>query len=157
MPDRSVPPADAVAKLAAAYGPPSQAAFGSAVFNESVASDQALGEAAQAVYRNFVGDLWSRYGEDAWLGPWRELYARPAHAEADVVDELRGLNDTVAMYAAEMVLDNDSAALAAVFDDPKLTELRIFNIGDGEAMSGLLVAGRRRDQEEAVFLVFLMD
>ncbi len=157
MPAQSIPPTDAVAKLTAAYGPPSQAAFGSAVFNQSVAPDQALDDAAQAAYRNFVGDLWSRYGADAWMGPWRELYARPAHAEADVVGELRGLDDASARSAAEMVLDNDPAALAAVFDDPTLGELRVFAIGDGEAMSGLLIAGRRVTQEEATFLAFLMD
>ncbi len=143
--------------LTAAYGPPSQAAFGSAVFNEPLTSAQALGDAAQTVYRSFVGDLWTRYGEDAWLGPWRELYARPADAEADVVGELRGLDDAGARSAAEMLLDNDPAALAAVFDDPDLSELRVFTIGDGEAMSGLLVAGRRATQEEATFLAFLMD
>ena len=34
------------------------------------------------------------------------------------------------------------AALAVAFDDPGVTELRVFDLGDGEAMSGLLVAGR---------------
>ena len=38
-----------------------------------------------------------------------------------------------------------------------MTELRVFNLGDGEAMSGLLVAGRRGATGEATFLVFLMD
>ena len=49
------------------------------------------------------------------------------------------------------------AALAAAYDDPAVTELRVFNLGDGEAMSGLLVAGRRGATGEATFLVFLMD
>ena len=49
------------------------------------------------------------------------------------------------------------AALSAAFDDPKVSELRVFNLGDGEAMSGLLVAGRRGASGESTFLVFLMD
>ena len=49
------------------------------------------------------------------------------------------------------------AALAAAYDDPAVTELRVFNLGDGGAMSGLLVAGRRTATGEAAFLVFLMD
>ena len=49
------------------------------------------------------------------------------------------------------------AALAAAFDDPAVTELHVFNLGDGGAMSGLLVAGRRQGTGEATFLVFLMD
>jgi hypothetical protein len=62
-----------------------------------------------------------------------------------------------------MILDNIEgaaqarAALAAAYDDPAVTELRVFNLGDGEAMSGLLVAGRRQATGEATFLVFLMD
>ncbi|MCB0201860.1 MAG: hypothetical protein KDI03_17475, partial [Anaerolineae bacterium] len=60
-----------------------------------------------------------------------------------------------------MILDNVDnaeaarAALAAVYDDPAVTELRVYTLGDGEAMSGLLVAGRRGS--EATFLVFLLD
>lgn len=62
-----------------------------------------------------------------------------------------------------MILENiDSAeaaraALAAAFDDPAVTEPRAFNLGDGEAMSGLLVTGRRGADGETTVLVFLMD
>lgn len=62
-----------------------------------------------------------------------------------------------------MVLDNignpqqAKAALVAVYDDPSMADLAVFDIGDGEAMSGIVVAGRRTDTGEATFLVFLMD
>jgi hypothetical protein len=62
-----------------------------------------------------------------------------------------------------MILDHLEGAEAArtalsnAFDEPTVTELRVFNLGDGEAMSGLLVAGRRGASGEATFLVFLMD
>jgi hypothetical protein len=39
---------------------------------------------------------------------------------------------------------------------PAVTELRVFSLGDGAAMAGILVAGRR-DNSEATFLVFLLD
>ena len=45
----------------------------------------------------------------------------------------------------------------AIALDPAITELRVFNLGDGEAMSGLLVAGYRKAAAEATFLVFLLD
>ena len=32
------------------------------------------------------------------------------------------------------------------FDDPSVTELLVYNLGDGGAMSGILVAGRRSNQ-----------
>ena len=58
------------------------------------------------------------------------------------------------------VVENAEAArqaLPAAYDDLAVTELRVYNLGDGEAMSGLLVAGRRADTEDATFLMFLLD
>lgn len=152
-----------VARLQAACGPPSQAGFGSAVFHEVLPADADLAQAAQGKYRYFVGELWERYGEQAWLGPWREVYARAPGARRELVAELRGIGDRDAQLSVPMMLDGIQdaeearAALSAAFDDPAVTELRVFHLGDGAAMSGLLVAGRRGDSGEATFLVFLMD
>lgn len=152
-----------VVKLEAAYGPASQAGFGSAVFYESLGTDEALAQAALDKYRFFVGDLWARYGEDAWMGSWREVYARADGTTPDIVAELRGISDADVAMSAPMILDvvedaaEARAALAAAFDAEAVTELRVFNLGDGGAMSGLLVAGRRAATDDAVFLVFLMD
>ena len=152
-----------VTALEAAYGAPSQSGFGSAVFHEAMNASDDLTEAALATYKYFTGELWERFGEDAWMGPWKEVYARRANAKADIVAELRGIADADAQISVPMILDNiDDAeqartALAAVYDDPSVTELRVFNLGDGGAMSGILVAGRRAQAGEAVFLVFLLD
>jgi hypothetical protein len=152
-----------VIDLEAAYGPPSQVGFGSAVFYEPDARIGDLAAWALEKYKFFTGDLWERYGEEAWLGPWKEVYARPAGVEPDIVAELRGIEDADAANSAPMILDvvEDAArarsALAAAFDDPAVSELRVFNLGDGEAMSGILVAGYRAGTGEAAFLVFLMD
>ena len=62
-----------------------------------------------------------------------------------------------------MILDNlegaeqARSALAAVFDDPAVTELAVYNIGDGGAMAGILLAGRRQGTGAATFLIFLLD
>ena len=151
------------ASLEAAYGPPSQAGFGSAVFYEPIGADDSLADAALAKYKYFAGELWDRYGAGAWMGPWKEVYARPAGAKPDVVAELCAIIDTNAALSAPIILDvvqdaeKAHAALAAAFDDPAVTELRVFNLGDGSAMSGILVAGRRGATGEATFLVFLLD
>jgi len=91
------------------------------VFYATLRSTDDLSQAALAKYRFFVGKLWDRYGEAAWMGPWKEFYIRPPDRKPDVVSELRA-----------------------------------FNLGDGEAMSGLLAAGRRGSTGETTFLVFLM-
>lgn len=152
-----------VARLEAAYGQPSQAAFGSAVFTAQLEGNGDLEEVALDTYRHFVGDLWERYGEEAWMGSWKQVFARPAGATPDIVAELRGIADELTAMSVPMILDtiDDAdaarAALAAVFDDSAVTDLRVYSIGDGEAMSGLLVAGSRAGNNEGTFLVFLMD
>ncbi|MEZ4769588.1 MAG: hypothetical protein R2844_14300 [Caldilineales bacterium] len=96
-------------------------------------------------------------------GRGKRVYARPAGAKADIAAELRGITDIDARNSAPMILDvvqdaeQAKAALAAAFDDPAVSELRVFNLGDGGAMSGILVAGRLPDMADATFLVFLLD
>ena len=154
---------DEVAALEAAYGVPSQEGFGSAVFYQLLPAATGIEKAALARYRYFTGELWDRYGEEAWMGPWREVYRRQGNTKADIVNELRGIQDRDARQSATVILDDVDdpdkarAALAAVFDDPALTELVVYTLGDGGAMSGLLVAGRKAATSEAVFLVFLLD
>ena len=154
---------DYVKKLEAAYGAPSQAGFGSAVFYETLQSADDLAKAALGKYRYFVGDLWERYGQEAWKRPWKEVYVRQPGIRPDIVTELRGVDDRDAKPSIPMILEGVAgaeaarAALASAFDDPAVTELRAFNLGDGEAMSGLLVAGRRDADGDTTFLVLLMD
>jgi hypothetical protein len=154
---------DYVTRLESAYGAPSQAGFGSAVFYETLQGTDDLTHAALAKYRFFVGKLWDRYGEAAWMGPWKEVYSRPPDVKPDIVSELRSIAEREAQLSVPMILDNIEgaeaarAALSAAFDDPAVAELRVFNLGDGEAMSGLLVGGRRGPTGETTLLVFLMD
>ena len=64
MPQSTAMPAD-VTDLEAAYGPPSQAGFGSAVFYEPDAAIGDLPAWSLEKYKVFTGDLWERYGEEA--------------------------------------------------------------------------------------------
>lgn len=161
MPESTTKPAY-VTDLETAYGPPSQAGFGSAVFYEPDAGNGDLPAWALEKYKYFVGDLWDRYGEEAWLGPWRQVYWRPDGAVPGIIAELKSIDDADAARSVEMVLDNienpDAArvALSAAFNDPAVNELVVFNLGDDGAMSGVVVAGRRTTGA-ATILVFLMD
>lgn len=154
---------DYLAPMEAAYGAPGEAGFGSAVFHEILKGSDDLPQAAKVKYRTFVGQLWDRFGEEAWMGPWKEVYVRDPATRPDIAAELRGIGDPDARLSVPMVLENVEgaeaarAALSAAFDDPEVSELRVFNLGDGGAMSGLLVAGRRGASGETTFLVFLMD
>lgn len=160
--ERSSPPAYVTA-LEAAYGPPSQAAFGSAVFYDNSQPPAPLVQAALAKYQYFIGDLWDRYGPDAWRGTWRNVYTRPQGADRAVVSELRAIQDRTAAQSIELLLDEAAdpqaaqQALSTAFDDPTVTELSVYTIGDGAAMSGILLAGRRAATGETVILVLLLD
>ncbi|MEZ4639479.1 MAG: hypothetical protein R2873_21890 [Caldilineaceae bacterium] len=151
-----------VTALQGAYGEPSQNGFGSAVFFEQVKEAGDLEKAALRWYEHFVGDLWDRYGKEAWMGAWRQVYARPKTGDTGIVAALRSLEDPQASSSGVMILDAvenaDAAqkALAAAFDDPTVAQLTVFTVGDGAAMSGLLIAGRRSNAE-ATFLIFLLD
>lgn len=151
-----------VTDLMTAYGPPSQAAFGSAVFYQEMKPTDDLEKAAMAIYKHFVGEAWARFGEKAWMSVWAKVYERKAGAKHDIVAELRGLQGREVRASVELVLDNAEnpeearKALAAAYDDPAMTELAVYSIGDGAAMSGILVAGRQATGE-ATCLIFLLD
>lgn len=153
---------DHVTELRAVFGPPSDAGFGSAVFfqPELVADD--LEEAALDTYRRFVGRGWTESREAAWMGVWKLVYERGADDRHDIVAELRAIEDAGARSWAMTMLDaiddpeKARSTLAAAMDDATVRRLAVYNLGDGEALSGLLVAAQR-DDGAATFLVFLMD
>lgn len=145
------------------YGPPSQAGFASAVFFVKCDARAGLTDQALEIYQYFTGELWERWGADAWMSVWKEVYSRAGSAKKDVVAELRAIKDVDVSFSVPMILDNlENAeqardALSAVYDDPAIDELRVFNLGDGGAMSGLLVAAKNEAHDAAVFLAFLLD
>jgi NAD(P)-dependent dehydrogenase (short-subunit alcohol dehydrogenase family) len=117
---------------------------------------------ARAQYRHFLGPLWERFGEAAWLGSWAEAHRRADGSPRDIEAELRALTDPAVRSSADMLLDATSdadrarRALAGVFDAPDVAQLACYALGDGEAYNGILVAARAGGGD-AVFLVFLMD
>ena len=151
-----------VLEMESAYGAPSQDGFGSAVFFELVEPDDSLETAVLEKYKFYVGEPWDRFGEEAWLSQWRKVYTRAPEAEHEIVAELKSISDRDTANSVPMILsvvkDAESAklALSNTYDDKDVVDLEVYNLGDGGAMSGLLVAGRRKNNE-ATFLVFLMD
>jgi hypothetical protein len=153
---------ETIANLQALYGPPSQAGFGSAVFCDRVERAEDLEAAALKHYRYFLGTAWEQFGEEAWRGPWQRVYQRQAADRRDIVTELRSITDPAAQSSATMLLDAIAdpdagrQALAAVYDDADMETLVVYTLGDGAALSGLLITGRDR-RGETTLLVFLLD
>lgn len=149
--------------LVTLYGAPSQAGFGSAVFYDQIEPGSDLEPVALHYYQHFVGELWEQYGESAWMNTWKQVYARTGGDTPDIVAELKAIADPAAAQFVPILLLADSdeyaqalQALAAVFNDPQITDLSVYAIGDGAAMSGLLLAGVRTTGEVTI-LVSLLD
>ena len=152
-----------VTDLVNLYGAPSQEGFGSAVFYEVIESGINLETVALKYYQHFVGKLWERFGQDAWMSVWKQIYTRPDNGKPDIMTELTAIADPNAAQFVPILLlaDMENAeqaqkALAAAYNDPTVTDLRLYTIGDGGAMSGLLLAGSRATGETTV-LVSLLD
>lgn len=148
-----------VTALEKAFGAPNQEGFGSTVLSSRAKDRTQLNALALAAYRYFLGENWERRGEARWMAAWHLLHERKG--APDIVAELRGLSDATARSSADLLLegnDDPAGAKAAleVFNDPTITDMLIYSTGDGEAMSGLLLAARRQD-DDAVFVVMLMD
>jgi hypothetical protein len=157
----SPPPSD-YTDLVTLYGAPSQAGFGSAVFYELIEPESDLESVALRYYQHFVGKLWEQFGADAWMSAWKQVYVRPNGIQPDVVAELKAIGDRDAAQFVPILLlseTDDEAraqqALANVFNDPQVTDLSVYAIGDGAALSGLLVAGYRPN--EMTILISLID
>ena len=144
------------------YGPPSAVGMGSAVFYEASMPEQIEAQAI-AKYRYFAGDLWEQIGEKAWMEPWKRVYQRSAPGSG-ILSELRNsIEDPDASLSASLIVDNIDdptqahLALAKAFDDPDVSRLDIYRLGDGEQMNGVLIAAYRAKSSDATFLVSLTD
>jgi hypothetical protein len=132
------------------------------VFHELIESRTDLESIALRYYQYFVGNLWEQYGESVWMSTWKPVYVRSGEIQPDIVAELRAIADQAAAnHVPILLLDetDDQAkaqqALAAVFDAPQIINLSVYTIGDGAALSGLLVAGYRPN--EMTMLISLID
>jgi hypothetical protein len=163
FPDSNHPQSAAVKVLQAIYGQPSQKGFGSAVFDEQIELGTELESIALRYYQYFVGKLWEQFGSEAWMGAWKRVYVRPQGIQPDIVAELRAIGDRdAAQFVPILLLDEteDQAkaqqALATVYDRPQVRNLSVYTIGDGAAMSGLLLLGRQITGETTI-LISLLD
>ena len=133
------------------YGKPSSAGFGSAVFYNTI-NDTTLESAALNNYKAFMGGQWNTDSESRWKSTWKRCYERPQGTTPDILTELNNIKDPDAKRSVPLLTelieqaDQGKAALATVFNHPDITKVQVYNIGDGEALSGLLLCGLFAEQ-----------
>lgn len=159
----STPLPPAVTALTTLYGAPSQPGFGSAVFYDEIEPGSDLEPIALHYYQYFVGKLWEQFGAEAWMSAWKQVYARTSGVTPDIIAELQAIADPAAANYVPILLLTETdeqaraqQALANVFNHPQVTDLRVYAIGDGAAMSGLLLVGCRTTGEITI-LISLLD
>jgi hypothetical protein len=151
-----------VASLQSVFGPPSDAGFGSAVFySPPGAGTLSLEAMARIHYERFCGERWTELGGEQWLGVWRQLYDRPAGQPGAVLSEIPALVDPEVRSAALMLWEGGPeptaarAALQAAFDATIVEKFHIYKIGDGEAMSGAILAAETMRGEQCCLIILL--
>lgn len=159
------------------YGPPTQKVWHSAVFYEKVEPDTDLDSLALRYCQYISRCSDAEFPNSPWFQSWQRIYQRPTHRPPNFFRDLRealiagGLDyeDRIAsdleiyLYDKSLMNDlyrEDNAAkqgiLAAAFDASEVDDFRVYTIGDGEVLEGLLiVAGRSKG--EVVILATMSD
>jgi len=153
-----------IAELEMVFGKASDAGFGSAVFFSppTDAVSGSLETESKAIYQTFCGEIWEEFGVENWLANWKVLLERPPGSGGDIVAEIQSIRDPESGSAAQLLLDagpdpdRAEATLRAAFNDPGISQLQIFKIGDGGAMSGVIIAAETSTKVR-YFLIILLD
>jgi hypothetical protein len=145
------------------YGKASAAGFGSAVFHEAVAATTPTDAFALKHYQAFLGPKWdAAASESPWMIAWRPVYQRQDDGKRDILTELAGISDheakTSVTLLTELIENADAGrqAISQAFNHEDVSKLFVFTVGDGEAMSGIMVSAFYTDGY-ACSLIVLMD
>lgn len=151
-----------LSELEKIYGTANSNGFGSVVFLEILPEDKSPETMALKHYRDFIGAKWTDDTEAVWLTGWKNVYLRQVGKKPDILTELDEINDQQAKLSVplltEIITDAEQGrkVLAAVFDHPLVTYLTVNLIGDGAALSGIIVTGVFSDKK-VCSVVCLMD
>jgi hypothetical protein len=144
------------------YGKPVSTGFGSAVFYDDSKQNAGLASIALDAYKLFMGEKWNTETESAWMSAWKKVYERSPDTVANILNELNNIQDADAKRSVPLLTElvenaeQGKLALAAAYNHPDISQVQLFSVGDGEAMSGLLLCGLFNDHS-ACSVICLMD
>lgn len=145
------------------YSPPRQDARGVAIFYEHIQPGSDLEAVARHHYRYFVGEQWERRPE-AWMRPWKLIYRRARDIDPCFVAEITAAATLAGekhqnLFPKFLKINPGDyvrayTVLKAAFDSPEVEDFRVYSIGDGEVLEGLLAISPRRNGETVIFAFF---
>lgn len=142
------------------YGPSSAEGWGSAVFAGMAKEGEALAATAQKLYQQFLGEKAKSNFDSVWMPAFKQVLVR--NGAGKVLEDLTKIEDPDAKNSVGLLTDavEDSAgaqqALSSAYDNADLLEVGAFTIGDGEAMSGIILLGSFVDNQYMA-VIALMD
>ena len=149
-----------VSDLISLYGQTAERLLGSAVFYDILDPDADLEQVALRRQRDFIGPKWFDPKQEDWLGGWILLYRRPLQQVGNIVKEFEAVYDIyekiLQKFLDPLNSDDHSIAcqkLAIAFDDPDVTDLRIYEMDDQDILTGRLVIGRRSNGETTTLII----
>lgn len=159
----SCQPPKYVSDLIELYGHSSGKLLGSGVFYDILEPEVHLEQVALRHHREFVGPKFFEPKKDGWLRGWQLLYRRPEGQLGNIVKEFEAVYDILERVLEKFLnpfSGNDYQTapqkLAIAFDNPEVTDLRIYRIHDEDILYGRLIISRRANGETTT-LIFICD
>jgi hypothetical protein len=152
-----------VSDLMELYGHSSGKLLGSGVFYDILEPEVDLEQVALCHHREFVGPKFFEPKKEGWLRGWKLLYRRPQGQLGNIVQEFEAVYDILEKVWEQFLnplRGNDYQTapqkLAIAFDNPDVTDLRIYQLHDEDILNGRLIMSRRVNGETTT-LIFICD
>ncbi|MEX6776199.1 hypothetical protein [Limnospira fusiformis] len=149
-----------VSDLMELYGSSYGQLLDSGVFYDILEPEVDLEKVAFNHLRKFVGPRFFEPNEDGWRRGWELLYRRPEGEPGNIVKEFEDVYDIlerVLWVFLHPLGENDYETapqkLAIAFDNPEVTDLRIYQIHDEDIFNGRLIISRRSNGETTTLII----
>ncbi|MGB4772718.1 MAG: hypothetical protein WBP58_14730 [Chitinophagaceae bacterium] len=142
-----------IVRLEQLFGGVSHDGAGSSVYRIGTEDERSIDSIAWGHFTEYLGSKYSPESASRWKKGWGKVYVRKVHPDSsrNINTELNMHKDPRVRSSVPLLLEfvepvvKARQALAAVYNRKDIKELSIYVIGDGEAYSGLLIAGRYKD------------
>ena len=142
-----------ITKLEQMFGGVSHDGAGSSVYRITKEDAAIIDTVAWLHFKQYLGPKYTDASAAQWKKGWEKVYVRKVHPDSshNINTELSRHKDPRVKVSVPLLLEfvepvvKARQALAGAYNRKDMKELAIFVIGDGEAYSGLLIAGRYKD------------
>ena len=142
-----------IVKLEQMFGGVSHDGAGSSVYRIAKEDKGIIDSIAWEQFKQYLGSKYTDITSSQWKRGWEKVYVRNLRSDSshNINTELNRHKDPRVKSSVPLLLEfvqpvvKARQALGGVYNRKDIKELAIFVIGDGEAYSGLLIAGRYED------------